>query len=153
MSARNALHMLPQVLANALYAAGKLQLQPPERDPALLPALLAASRLRLSAFTPQVWIQPGAHNPSVTRWTEIHTPTHTRTHTRAAFYVASAYHSRYMLPPPQALANSIWALARLGVAPDARWMSGLIEEAFVKIALFNPQAGDLLHHAADHFFL
>eukprot|EP00955_Chlamydomonas_euryale_P036133 350348-Chlamydomonas_euryale.AAC.5 len=43
-----------QVLANTLYAVGKLQLPPAQRDASLIPAVLAASRLRLSLFTPQV---------------------------------------------------------------------------------------------------
>ena len=74
-----------------LYATGKMRLQLPARDPALLPALLSASRTQLPAFT------------------------------------------------PQALANSAWALARLGCPPDPRWMAALIEETFLKMGLLNAQ--------------
>ena len=49
--------------------------------------------------------------------------------------------SRPQLPgfTPQALANSIWSLARLGSPPDPRWMAAFIEETFLKLGLFNAQ--------------
>ena len=62
-----------KVLSNVLYAVGKMRLQPPSRNPTLLPALLSASRLQLPAFTPQAlanaaWALARLEAPPDPRW-------------------------------------------------------------------------------------
>ncbi|GAX74050.1 hypothetical protein CEUSTIGMA_g1500.t1 [Chlamydomonas eustigma] len=81
----------PQVLANAMYAVGKMKLQPPLLNTSFLSSLLTQSRQQLPVFI------------------------------------------------PQALANSMWGLARIGYSPDPRWMAAFIEESFLKLPLFNAQ--------------
>jgi hypothetical protein len=42
----------------------------------------------------------------------------------------------------QGLSNTVWALARLHVAPGPRWLGSFMEESFAKMGLMSPQVRD-----------
>ena len=64
------------------------------------------------------------------------------------------------LLPPQAWSNSAWALAKLGVLVDVRWVNSFLEEMFLKMSLCNAQefanmlwALARLNYRPDQFWL
>ncbi len=40
---------------------------------------------------------------------------------------------------PQALANVVWALAKLKASPGPLWLGAFLEESFARLSLMNPQ--------------